>query len=42
MTTAPQSQIALARFKDAFGGTPRLFRAPGRINIIGEHVRFFK
>lgn len=40
MTTAPQSQIALARFKDAFGGTPRLFRAPGRINIIGEHVDY--
>lgn len=40
MTTSPQSQIALARFKDAFGGTPRLFRAPGRINIIGEHVDY--
>lgn len=40
MTTAPQSQIALTRFKDAFGGTPRLFRAPGRINIIGEHVDY--
>jgi galactokinase len=40
MTTAPQSQIALARFKGAFGGTPRLFRAPGRINIIGEHVDY--
>jgi len=27
-------------FKDRFGGTPRLFQAPGRINIIGEHTDY--
>ncbi len=40
MTILSQSRMALARFKDAFDGTPRLFRAPGRINIIGEHVDY--
>jgi galactokinase len=29
-----------ARFSDRFGGTPRLFQAPGRINIIGEHTDY--
>ena len=29
-----------ARFAARFGATPRLFRAPGRINIIGEHVDY--
>jgi galactokinase len=28
------------RFHDRFGGTPRLFQAPGRINIIGEHTDY--
>ena len=28
------------RFAARFGATPRLFRAPGRINIIGEHVDY--
>ncbi len=28
------------RFRDRFGGTPRLFQAPGRINIIGEHTDY--
>jgi galactokinase len=27
-------------FKDRFGRTPRLFQAPGRINIIGEHTDY--
>lgn len=29
-----------ARFAERFGATPRVFRAPGRINIIGEHVDY--
>ncbi|MGL4542507.1 MAG: galactokinase [Polymorphobacter sp.] len=29
-----------ARFAARFGARPRLFRAPGRINIIGEHVDY--
>ena len=40
MNQSQPSLLALTRFKDAFGGTPRLFRAPGRINIIGEHVDY--
>ena len=29
-----------ARFRDMFGATPRLFRAPGRVNLIGEHTDY--
>ena len=28
------------RFKDRFGATPRLYRAPGRVNLIGEHTDY--
>ena len=27
-------------FKQRFGGSPRLFRAPGRVNLIGEHTDY--
>jgi galactokinase len=27
-------------FADAFGGVPRLYRAPGRVNLIGEHTDY--
>lgn len=27
-------------FRDRFGHTPRLFRAPGRVNLIGEHTDY--
>jgi galactokinase len=27
-------------FTEHFGGTPRLFRAPGRVNLIGEHTDY--
>lgn len=29
-----------SRFRDLFGGTPRVFRAPGRVNLIGEHTDY--
>ena len=33
--------LALARsFRDAFKREPRLFRAPGRVNLIGEHTDY--
>ncbi len=28
------------RFDDLFGGRPRLFEAPGRVNLIGEHTDY--
>lgn len=30
----------LAHFRQAFGSRPRLFRAPGRVNVIGEHTDY--
>ena len=29
-----------ATFRDEFGGEPRLYRAPGRVNLIGEHTDY--
>jgi galactokinase len=29
-----------ARFREAFGGKPRVYRAPGRVNLIGEHTDY--
>ena len=29
-----------ARFREMFGGEARLFRAPGRVNLIGEHTDY--
>jgi galactokinase len=29
-----------ARFERRFGGAPRVFRAPGRVNLIGEHTDY--
>ena len=28
------------RFRARFGGIPRVFRAPGRVNLIGEHTDY--
>ena len=33
------SQIAAA-FQDRFGDKPRIYRAPGRVNLIGEHTDY--
>jgi galactokinase len=30
----------LATFRAEFGGTPALYRAPGRVNLIGEHTDY--
>jgi galactokinase len=27
-----------AKFSERFGGASRLYRAPGRVNLIGEHT----
>jgi galactokinase len=29
-----------ARFQEMFGASPRMFRAPGRVNVIGEHTDY--
>ncbi len=29
-----------ASFRERFGGEPRVFRAPGRVNLIGEHTDY--
>ena len=36
---ADPSRAAQA-FRDAYGRAPRLFRAPGRVNLIGEHTDY--
>ncbi len=36
----PIGQVVVGEFRGRFGGRPRLFSAPGRINIIGEHTDY--
>jgi galactokinase len=36
--SSPASLVA--EFESRFGSTPRLFRAPGRVNLIGEHTDY--
>jgi len=38
LDTAP----LLRDFNASFGGSPRLFRAPGRVNLIGEHTDYME
>jgi galactokinase len=33
-------QALRERFRQAFAGEPRLYRAPGRVNLIGEHTDY--
>src|SRR6476620_3865551 len=35
-----QLSTIVERFRERFGGTPRVFRAPGRVNLIGEHTDY--
>lgn len=36
----PIAHDLAAEFTRRFGGTPRIFRAPGRVNMIGEHTDY--
>jgi galactokinase len=35
-----QLSSIVERFRERFGPTPRVFRAPGRVNLIGEHTDY--
>jgi galactokinase len=39
---SPESigEALTARFKAMFGASPQIFRAPGRVNVIGEHTDY--
>ncbi|ABF40702.1 galactokinase [Candidatus Koribacter versatilis Ellin345] len=39
-STSEMVQSLIARFKEHYGETPRIFRAPGRVNLIGEHTDY--
>lgn len=39
MTDRPE-HIARAAFAERFGATPRVFIAPGRLNVVGEHTDY--
>jgi galactokinase len=41
MTNSPDGRIHLQKlFDQLFGGSSRLYRAPGRVNLIGEHTDY--
>jgi galactokinase len=40
LNTQSTADALAARFRELFGATPRIFRAPGRVNVIGEHTDY--
>ena len=41
MTNSPDGRVHLQKlFDQLFGGSSRLYRAPGRVNLIGEHTDY--
>ena len=37
---AGPASVLIEAFEDRFGSTPDVFRAPGRVNLIGEHTDY--
>jgi galactokinase len=38
--SAAAGAVLRARFQEMFGASPHIFRAPGRVNVIGEHTDY--
>ena len=39
-TEITRASKVVSRFRTMFGDTPRIYRAPGRVNLIGEHTDY--
>src|SRR5580704_5483429 len=40
LSSESAGDVLTARFRGMFGESPRIFRAPGRVNVIGEHTDY--
>src|ERR1700690_4324681 len=40
LSSEAAEDLVATRFREMFGANPRIFRAPGRVNLIGEHTDY--